>query len=217
MKMSELNIYQRINKVMQEIDYVKKDATIGKGSYAYQAVTHDAVTATVRGSMVKHGIVMTVTQTASFFDERESDKDGNQAKMRLYHGTYNITFTNIDKPEDNFTVSVSSQAFDNADKAPGKACSYATKYALLKTFLIETGENEESRTFDAYAEPISIKQLEELNKLSDNAGRDEEYILDYLHKTGMTFEKLSDINVGTYNKIKALLNNVIEKNNATTE
>jgi hypothetical protein len=34
---------------------------------------------------------------------------------------------------------------DNADKAPGKAISYAKKYAVLKLFEIETGEDEESR------------------------------------------------------------------------
>ena len=34
---------------------------------------------------------------------------------------------------------------DNADKAPGKALSYAKKYAVLKLFEIETGEDEESR------------------------------------------------------------------------
>ena len=34
---------------------------------------------------------------------------------------------------------------DNADKSPGMALSYATKYAILKVFNIETGEDEESR------------------------------------------------------------------------
>jgi hypothetical protein len=42
-------------------------------------------------------------------------------------------------------VTLPSHALDNGDKAPGKAISYATKYALLKTFLLETGEDEESR------------------------------------------------------------------------
>ncbi len=37
---------------------------------------------------------------------------------------------------------------DNADKAPGKALSYAKKYAVLKLFEIESGEDEESRFSD---------------------------------------------------------------------
>ena len=35
--MSELNIYQRINKVMQEVKYAQKDASV----QGYKAVTHD--------------------------------------------------------------------------------------------------------------------------------------------------------------------------------
>jgi ERF superfamily len=43
------------------------------------------------------------------------------------------------------TVTVNSHAADNQDKAPGKAMSYAVKYAMLKTFGLETGENDEGR------------------------------------------------------------------------
>lgn len=45
---------------------------------------------------------------------------------------------------------------DNADKAPGKALSYAKKYAMLKLFEIETGENDESRYYDDGAEVVGV-------------------------------------------------------------
>ena len=58
--MSEKNIYQRINAVMKDVEYVQKDAAITGGGVNYKAVTHDMVTAVVRKSMVEHGIVIEV-------------------------------------------------------------------------------------------------------------------------------------------------------------
>ena len=51
------NIYQRINAVMKDCDYVQKGkAQQGKG------VLYDTVIAMIREPMIKHGIVMVVRQ-----------------------------------------------------------------------------------------------------------------------------------------------------------
>lgn len=141
--MSEPNIYQRINAVMTEVEYVKKDAKVE----GYKAVTHDQVTSVIRKSLVKNGIVVQLEQLKSeILVKRDLDKG---IKMHLYSGDYAVHFVNMDKPEDRLTVCVNAHAADNGDKAPGKCASYATKYAMLKTFTLETGENDESRTYEA--------------------------------------------------------------------
>lgn len=145
--MSELNIYQRINAVMKKIKYIQKDGSISGGGQSYKAVTHDNVTSIVREHLVTHGIVVLVEQLKSdLLIKRDVKQD---VKMHLYSGDYAISFVNIDTPEDRATVTINAHAADNGDKAPGKAASYATKYAMLKIFSIETGENEESRSPDA--------------------------------------------------------------------
>jgi len=143
--MSDKNIYQRINAVMKKIEYIKKDKLIDAPGQKYKVVTHDNVTAQVREHLVEEGIVIHLNQTESeLLIKRDVD---NNVKMHLYSGTYEISFVNMDKPEDRATVTISAHAADNGDKAPGKAASYATKYAILKLFSIETGEDEEGRTF----------------------------------------------------------------------
>lgn len=137
--MSDLNIYQRINAVMKEVKYVQKDAQV----QGYKAVTHDNVTAVLRESMVKHGIVTRVEQIKGDIVKEWETKSGS--KFHRYVGDYGVSFVNIDNPGDCLTVTAQAHADDNADKAPGKAMSYATKYAMLKTFGLETGENEEGR------------------------------------------------------------------------
>ena len=83
------------------------------------------------------------------------------AKQQRYDATYSFDFVNADDPTDRLTIVIESHAMDNADKAPGKALSYAKKYALLKLFEIETGEDEESR----YQEhPIDVvPMLQQIN------------------------------------------------------
>lgn len=137
----KLNLFQRINEVRKGISYVKKDKSVSAGAGgSYKAVTHDAVTALVREHMVKHGIVCYPVLVDSVMNAKEGE-----AKQARYEATYDFTFVNIDEPADHLTIRVQAHAMDNADKACGKALSYAKKYAVLKLFEIETGEDEESR------------------------------------------------------------------------
>ena len=141
--MSELNIYQRINKVMTEVTYVQKDKQVSGGGSNYRAVTHDQVVSVARASLVKNGVVIYPEQlTSSLPIIRDVKQD---IKMHLYEASYNIHFVNMDSPEDRITASVTAHAADNGDKAPGKCLTYATKAAILKVLCLESGDNEESR------------------------------------------------------------------------
>ena len=138
---SSMNIYQRINAVRKAINYIQKDKSVSAGpAGSYRAVTHDAVTGMIRQHLVEHGIIIAPTLIDSVFHAKE---DG--AKQRLYSASYDVRFINMDAPDECVTIRIEAHALDNGDKAPGKAISYATKYAILKLFNIETGEDEESR------------------------------------------------------------------------
>ena len=138
--MSELNVFQRINEIRKLIDYIQKDKSVPTGAGSYKAVTHDQVTAIVRDHMVKLGVVSYPVLVSSAMNQ---PLEG--AKQSRYEATYDFNFVNIDKPDDKFVIRIEAHAMDNADKAPGKALSYAKKYAILKLLEIETGEDEESR------------------------------------------------------------------------
>ena len=135
-----MNIYQRINEVRKAIGYVQKDKAVTTGGGSYKAVTHDAVTGMVRAALIEHGVVIVPSVVSSVFNAKEPE-----AKQRLYEATFQIEFVNMDEPTDRIVTHQTAHALDNGDKAPGKAMSYATKYAILKLFNIETGEDEESR------------------------------------------------------------------------
>lgn len=149
-----MNLYQRINEVRKSIEYIKKDKSVSTGGGSYKAVTHDQVTAMVRDHMVKHGIICYPVLIASVMNPKEVNAAMEVAKQARYEATYDFIFVNADEPSETLTIRIESHAMDSADKAPGKALSYAKKYAVLKLFEIETGDEEESR----YQSTIGLSQ-----------------------------------------------------------
>ncbi len=151
--MSKSNIHQRIAAVMGEVDYIQKEKKQGMN---YTIVSHDAVTAKVRPVLLKHGVI--------YYPVRcEYAHNGNRAECAL-----TVRFANIDSPEDFIDVPTFGYGVDPQDKGPGKAMSYAVKYALLKALGLETGDDADNDSiahspvdphippFDAVAEHDTI-------------------------------------------------------------
>lgn len=129
-----LNIHQRMLAVMRDINYVQKTDKTVNGQYRF--VTHDAVTAKVRESLCKHGIVSLITV------ERHA-QDGNRTEADV-----RVEFVNVDEPVDRVTIHAFGYGIDPQDKGPGKAVSYAVKYAYLKAFALETGDDPEKDSIE---------------------------------------------------------------------
>jgi hypothetical protein len=145
-----MNIYQRINKIREAVHYAKKDKRVGGGEGGYMAVTHDAVTAVVRPFMVEHGVVIIVQLLSSKVVLTGTTTSKGVPYIR-YEAIYDVGFVNCDDQQDRIMMRIEAHAIDQGDKAPGKAISYAVKYATLKLFSIETGEDDESRA-EQYAD-----------------------------------------------------------------
>jgi hypothetical protein len=145
-----MNLMQRLNAVMKHVAYVQKDKTIGDGRFAYRVATYDQVIAAVRQSFVDNGIMVLTRQvgagkmvaTGTFYGGKEG-KAPTEA-MR-YEALYDVDFVNIDDPADHTVIQVETHSLDQGDKAPGKAQTYATKAAIKKVLLLESGDDEEGR------------------------------------------------------------------------
>jgi hypothetical protein len=173
-----LNIYQRINEVRKKATYVQKDKTV-TGAGSYKAVTHDAVTALLRNHLIDQGIVIVPRLISSGVEAIGATSSGTT--IIRYTGKYEIDFVNCDDPADRVTVPGEAHANDHGDKAPGKATSYATKYAMLKLFSIETGEDDEGRV-EPYEslEKITEKQAADLEALIDEVKADKARFLAHM-------------------------------------
>lgn len=153
------NIHQRILAIMAELDYIEKGLATVNGQYRF--VSHDQVTSKIHPLLVKHG----VTIVPSIEDMAQ---DGNRTTVKLVIG-----FFNADNPQDCFNVRYIAHGIDGGgvnkqgqpipvgDKGPGKAISYAYKYALLKTFCLETGLDPDNDANAAY-EPAKCLEFDSL-------------------------------------------------------
>lgn len=149
-----LNIYQKIIKVMNQVDYVVKGSTVstGVGSAGYKAVSHDDVTGLLHKPCVEFGIVIVPSIVDSKVSEiiKEVIYNNKTEKKISYRADVwvDVTFINADNPDERIISKSFAYAMDSSDKATGKAYSMAVKYAYLKTFMLESGDNEETRDFE---------------------------------------------------------------------
>lgn len=143
-----LNIYQRIHAIMAEVGRVEKDGTVKIGSSGYDYISHDAVTATIRGSFLRHGVMVIPTVSGSVVN-------GNRTEL-----TISVKFVNIDQPDDAIEIETLGFGVDQSDKGPGKAFSYAVKYAYLKLLMLNSADDIEANnvTHDP-AQPTASQQV----------------------------------------------------------
>lgn len=79
--------------------------------------------------------------------------------------TMSADIINVDKPDDRMTVDgYVGYGIDNSDKGSGKAISYAYKYLLMKLFLMDIGDDEESE----HSNPVNTINNKTLGKVEED-------------------------------------------------
>jgi len=122
----KLNLHQRMAAVMREVTYIQKET---KQGMQYKIVSHDKVTAKCRPALLANGVI--------YYPIRcDTSQNGNRTECNM-----TVRFANIDDPQDFIDVESCGHGIDTQDKGPGKAQSYAVKYALLKALGLETGDD----------------------------------------------------------------------------
>lgn len=141
---ADANLFHRIIWVRERVLRLGKDAQVAGYGEGYKAITHDKVTAAMRPLMNAAGIVSWITCNHA----EDAPTGAVTAKGRAivqHRASFTVTFANAFNPEQKIELQQLAYADDFGDKAPGKATSYAMKYALLKMFMVETGEDDEER------------------------------------------------------------------------
>lgn len=152
-----MNIYEKINKIMADTPYIFKDGKIEFKNTKYRAVTEENVLNMLRPKMIEQGLVMFPVSLDFSKDEIIT--------------TANMVFkvVNAENPEEFILVASGGQGADSQDKGIGKAITYANKYALLKMFLVPTGDDPDKVS----SEEITAKLNEAYAKKEQEKGEDD--------------------------------------------
>lgn len=212
------NIYQKINEVMKNIEYLTKDDKVEFGTTKYKAISEEKVTTAVRDQLVKQGIVIIPVEQESTNKELiRTEKSVNM--LTSVHVKYRIQ--NIDDVNDFIEVESNGTGVDTQDKGVGKAMTYAYKYMLLRTFAIPTGEDPDKissaetdekikKEVETEQEKVISKSKEEsLDKAIENRKIPDETVLKVLEKYGYT--STSEIKIKDYMKIVKEFQMIVQK------
>lgn len=132
-------VAEKILAVMKDVGWVKKDGHNKAQNYDY--VSEAGLVAEVRESMMKHGLIMVTNVTSC--DPKESGTTAGGAIKWLTTITAECRFIDCESGE-SITTAMAGSGMDPGDKGVFKAITGLTKYALMKTLLIPTGDDPEA-------------------------------------------------------------------------
>ncbi len=145
--METKNIYQKMSAITNELGVVAKNLSVDMGGgRSYKAVQEKDILDAVKPLEEKYG-VYSYPLDSNIVDRdilvkeseyKEKVTKTNTLFMRLER-TYR--FVNMDNPEEYVDIKSYGDGLDTGDKAPGKAMTYADKYALMKAYKIATGDD----------------------------------------------------------------------------
>ena len=123
------NIFEKLHSVTENVGKIYKEQNKGM---PYKSVNHNSVTQAVRKEIIKERL----------FVKPIIDENLNQGT--LHKIVMSVEIIDIDNPTDKIQIGkFPALGLDNQDKGYGKAISYAFKYILQKTFMMEIGDDEE--------------------------------------------------------------------------
>ena len=158
--MSDMNLYQKIQAVSNEIKNIEKNMTVGKGSYSYKAVQDIDVTLEVKEAETKYKLVsIPIKQELVKSEIIKVVKDGGGESIQ-YMDIVKMTLKiiNLEKTDEFVDVESFGRGLDSGDKGFGKASTYARKYALLNAYKIATGEDpDENRSKEQT--PVTVDEI----------------------------------------------------------
>ena len=142
-----MNIYEKMLAATVEVGNVAKNLEVGVGKNRYMATGEADVLAAVKKIEAKYGIysypISRKIVASDTYTTTKTYENGNSAESTTLFMRLEIVyrFLNIEKPDEYIDIVSYGDGVDTNDKAPGKAMTYADKYALMKAYKIITGDD----------------------------------------------------------------------------
>ena len=163
-----MEIFKQMQLISNEIESVTKNLSVGYGNSSYKAVADIDVINAVKPLEQKHG-VFSYPYSRKIIDAQIIEGEKNDKMFVRVETVYR--FVSL-KDESFIDITSYGDGVDVQDKAPGKAMTYADKYALLKAYKIPTTNDDPDREpsepfkkkVDAPKNQAQINLLKELTK-----------------------------------------------------
>ncbi len=185
----EMNIWERMAAISAEIKSVEKRQEVGFGNNKYKAAVEADVLKPVKEAEAKFR-VFSYPADHEIVSQGELGAGGEKAKQFI-RIKVKYVFVNLDSPEQVVSVVSYGDGVDSLDKAPGKAMTYADKYALMKAYKMVTGDDPDQNASDDLEGHDIHKIKERFDRLMTQkikGGRSEDEIISAMGITKKQFE-----------------------------
>lgn len=146
---SKMNIFESINKVMDEIGAIGKNTKNQQQGFMYRGI--DAVMNALNPALVKHKVFVVPEVLEQTREERTNAKG-----TTLLYSIIKVKYTFYAEDGSSVCATVIGEGMDSGDKATNKAMSIAFKYACFQVFCIPT---EEMVDPDAEVHEVESKKI----------------------------------------------------------
>lgn len=171
------NIYRKMASITGEIATVAKNLSVGFGKGSYKAVSEADVLAAVKPIEIKYG-VYSYPYSRKVIDTGEivTNYNGTEKRQNYMRVETIYRFVNVDAPDEYIDITTYGDGVDSQDKAPGKAMTYGDKYALLKAYKIQTGEDPDQEASEPLvsktqkSQTISVGKARAIEKRAERLG-----------------------------------------------
>ena len=198
-----MNLFEKLSAITQDISTVAKNLSVGYGKSSYKAVGEADVLAAVKPAEAAHKVY-------SYPVEREivesgvltsMRNDGTESKQNFMRVRTVYRFVDMEDPASYIDVTTYGDGIDPGDKAPGKAMTYADKYALLKAYKIITGDDPDQYASEPLKEVRGYPKRDEMISVCEKyfTGENLQRLLDYYNVSAIRFLKNEQL-VVCYNK-----------------
>lgn len=148
-----MNIYEKLQKITEEMAVIEKGLNVQVNKNAsYKAVSERDILDNVKPLESKYKVYSypiqrkivendTLVKETEFTDSRTDNVTVTKTNTLFMRIETTYRFINIEKPDEYVDMITYGDGLDTGDKAPGKAITYADKYALMKAYKISTGDD----------------------------------------------------------------------------
>ena len=207
MEIKEMNIFEKMSAITNELGVVAKNLNVDMGGgRSYKAVQEKDILDAVKPLEEKYRVYSypvgrIITDRDILVKESEYKEKITRTNTLFMRIEVIYRFVNMDNTQEYIETITFGDGLDTGDKAPGKAMTYADKYALMKAYKIATGDDpdKEASPENGYSkktneEPITDEQKETIKSMFTND--DIKDILESLKKprlSALTKKEASDI------------------------
>ena len=152
------NLIKAVIAVMNEVKGIEKSMTVGDGKMSYKGVPDQEVKKIIGTAMAKNGLCILPTgikPTIKIERWEEPNYKGEIKQKQTVFTEVVSTYLLMHESGEFQEICGYGHGVDSQDKGAGKATTYALKYALLYSFLVPTGDIDD--TDSVHSQDHSVK------------------------------------------------------------